>query len=80
MHRPRSTIGSALVSVTTLTAMASSTYASLTFTNYTAADGLLDDDVQWVHVDGSTIYVGTNGGLSTSSNGGATWTGYTTTD
>ena len=51
----------------------------LTFTNYTIANGLGDNDVQGVYASGSSIYAATyGGGLSISTNGGTSFTNYTT--
>ena len=61
-----------------------------TFTNRTKEDGIGDnkrrtipDEVNWVYrvyADGSTIYAATPGGLSISTDGGATFTNRTTKD
>lgn len=48
--------------------------SALTFTNRTTADGLGSDYVTAVHVTDDTVYVGTSGGLSTSTDGGVTFT------
>jgi len=49
----------------------------LTFTNYTTADGLGDNFVYGVYASGSNIYAATYGGLSISTNGGSSFTNYT---
>ena len=47
------------------------------FTNYTEADGLIDNSVNCVAVDGNDhLWFGTQNGLS--SFDGTSWTGYTT--
>ena len=42
--------------------------------------GLASGTVNGVFVTGTTIYAATNGGLSVSTNGGTSWTNYTTTN
>ena len=49
----------------------------LTFTNYTTANGLGDNDVQGVYASGSSIFAATyGGGLSISTNGGTSFTNH----
>jgi hypothetical protein len=50
------------------------------FTNKTTADGLGDIVVNGVYAVGSNVYAATNGGLSISTDGGATFTNKTTTN
>ena len=50
------------------------------FTNRTTANGLGSDIVEGVYVEGSRVYAATWGGLSISSDGGATFTNRTTAD
>ena len=52
----------------------------MTFINRTTADGLGDNGVLSVYAIGSTVYVGTQGGVSVSTDGGATFTNFTTAD
>ena len=51
----------------------------LSFTNYTTGNGLGSDTVSGVYASGSSIYAGTTGGLSISTNNGTNWSNYTTT-
>ena len=51
-----------------------------TFTNKTTTNGLGNNSVYGVYVVGTTVYAGTNGGLSISTDGGATFTNRTTTN
>ena len=51
---------------------------SVTFTNRTTADGLGDNKVLGVYAVGATVYAATLGGLSISTDGGATFTNRTT--
>jgi hypothetical protein len=48
------------------------------FTNLTTADGLINNSVNGVYVDGAKVYAGTAFGLSISTNGGASFTSRTT--
>jgi hypothetical protein len=48
--------------------------------NRTTADGLGDNFVSAIYVVGSTIYAGTSGGLSISTDGGGTWQNFDSTD
>ena len=50
----------------------------LIFTNETTANGLGSNTVNGVYASGSTIYAGTAGGLSISTDGGSTFTNKTT--
>ncbi len=50
------------------------------FTNYTTTDGLGSNGVNGVFAVGSTVYAATSGGLSISTDGGATFTNRTTTE
>jgi hypothetical protein len=52
----------------------------LSFTNYTTAQGLANNNVQGVYASGSSIYAATTGGLSISTNGGNSFTNYTTSN
>lgn len=61
-----------------LTFVAPRVEASLTFTNYTT--GLGSTNVQDVYAVGGTVYAATWGGLGVSTNGGTTFTTYTTAD
>jgi len=54
--------------------------STLTFINYTTTKGLGSNQVEGIFVDGSTIYAATAGGLSISTNGGATFNNRTTTN
>ena len=54
--------------------------AAVSFTNRTTADGLGNNSVRGVYVVGSTVYAATNGGLSISTDSGATFTNRTTSD
>jgi hypothetical protein len=58
---------------------ASPAYA-LSWTNRTTADGLGSNSVRGVYVSGSTVYAATDGGLSISTDGGASFTNKTTAD
>jgi hypothetical protein len=51
----------------------------LSFTNYTTAQGLANNNVRGVYASGSNIYAATAGGLSISTNGASSFTNYTTT-
>ena len=51
-----------------------------TFTNKTTTDGLGNDNVYDIYVDGSTLYVAGVGGLSISTDGGANFTNKTSAD
>ena len=48
------------------------------FVTYKTNNGLGNDRVNDIYASGDTIYAGTSGGLSISTNGGANWTNYTT--
>ena len=52
--------------------------SSLLFSNTTTADGLGNNGVRGVQAVGSSVYAATNGGLSISTDGGATFTNRTT--
>jgi len=53
----------------------------LSFTNYTTAQGLGNDNLFGVYASGSNIYAATvGGGLSISTNGGSSFTNYTTSN
>ena len=59
--------------------VASATYTiTLHFTNYTTASGLGSNNIGGIAISGSTIYAATTGGVSISTNGGSSWTNYTT--
>ena len=64
MHHPACANRAVLVAAATLAVMASGTHASLTFTNYTTANGLGVNGVWSVYESGGTIYAATIGGLS----------------
>ena len=53
---------------------------SFSCVNYTTANGLGNNKVRDVYAVGNTIYVATAGGLSISTDGGATWTNKTVAD
>lgn len=62
-------------------ASTSPAHATPTFTNTTSiSSGLGDNMTYGVYAVGSTIYAATEGGLSISTNGGTTFTNYTTAD
>ena len=68
-----------LLAVLTVSVFGSSAaQASLTFVNRTTADGLGANGVRTIFVDGQNVYVGTNSGLSISTDGGVTFTNRTT--
>ena len=54
--------------------------ASVTFTNYTTANGLGSNTVYEVYAVDDKVYAATFGGLSISTDGGATFTNRTTTN
>ena len=66
-------------SATTSVGAVAATSLPSSFVNYTTTNGLGGNFVYDVAVSGSTIYAGTAGGLSKSSNGGISWTNYTPT-
>ena len=47
------------------------------YTNYTTANGLGNNQVRGSYASGSAIYVATTGGVSISTDGGASYTNYT---
>ena len=51
-----------------------------TYTNITTTNGLGNNIVRWVYASGSTVYAATTGGLSISTDGGASFTNKTTTN
>ena len=70
--RPNLLAGAALCVALGMTG--TSAFASLTFTNYTTANGLAANDVRGVSEIGGTIYAATvGGGISISTDGGTTW-------
>ena len=54
--------------------------AAVSFTNRTTSDGLGNNRVYGVYAVGSNVYAATDGGLSISTNSGATFTNRTTSD
>jgi hypothetical protein len=52
----------------------------LSFSNFTTAQGLGNNNVFSIYASGGTVYAGTAGGLSISTNGGTSWSNYTTAD
>jgi hypothetical protein len=72
--------GSAPVGGPTTDKLSISTNGGATFANKTTADGLGDNTVRGVTVDGGIVYVATAGGLSISTNSGASFTNKTTTN
>jgi hypothetical protein len=67
----------ALALATLLAAPAAASANGLTFVNRTTANGLGGNTVLGVYADGSAIYAATDGGLSISTDGGTTFTNYT---
>ena len=68
------------VYATTNGGLSISTDGGTKFTNRTTADGLGDNRVNDVLVNGSTVYAATTGGLSISTDGGIKFTNRTTAD
>ncbi len=54
--------------------------AQVTYTKKTTADGLGNNRVRSIFVDGENVYLGTDGGISISTDGGATFVNRTTAD
>ena len=70
MHCHDCAVRATLICVAMLSVMAPSTHASLTFTNFTTANGLGSNYVYGVYESGGTIYPATAGGLSLTRFGG----------
>ena len=71
-------LGASFTVATISASPASAAACFSSFSNRTITDGLGSDAVLGVYVVGSNVYAATNGGLSISTDGGATFTNKTT--